>query len=109
MVGRLVEESIPSGIYNLADDEALSTNELVAVICRVLGHKPHILRMGRGAMTAAARLGDRLHLPLNSERLAKLTENYVVSNSKIKKALGIEKMPTSTRDGLAYTISEFKK
>lgn len=109
VVGRLVEENIPSGIYNLADEDALSTNELVAVICRVLGHKPRILRMGRGAMTAAARLGDRLRLPLNSERLAKLTENYVVSNSKIKKALGIERMPTSTRDGLAYTISEFKK
>jgi hypothetical protein len=34
-------------------------------------------------MNLVAKLGTILRLPLNSERLRKLTENYVVSNQKI--------------------------
>lgn len=107
VVESLANNDVASGTYNLADDEALSTNELVELICSVLGRKAHIIKFGRGAMTAMANIGDHLHLPLNTERLAKLTENYVVSNAKIKRALGIEKMPVSVRDGLAYTINNF--
>ena len=51
-------------------------------------------------MTGAAGICGALHLPLNKERLRKLTENYVVSNEKIKSALGIEKMPVSTHEGI---------
>lgn len=107
VVESLANNDVASGTYNLADDEALSTNELVELICSVLGRKARIIKFGRGAMTAMAKIGDHLHLPLNTERLAKLTENYVVSNAKIKRALGIEEMPVSVRDGLAYTINNF--
>lgn len=107
VVESLANNDVASGTYNLADDEALSTNELVELICSVLGRKARIIKFGRGAMTVMAKIGDHLHLPLNTERLAKLTENYVVSNAKIKRALGIEKMPVSVRDGLAYTINNF--
>ena len=41
-------------------------------------------------MEGGAKIGGVLHLPLNPERLQKLTENYVSSNAKIKKALGVE-------------------
>jgi hypothetical protein len=58
-------------------------------------------------MRSTARLGDFLHLPLNTERLRKLTENYVVSNQKIKTALGIEKMPVKAVGGLKKTIDCF--
>lgn len=109
VVGRLLTDNVSSGIYNIADDEALSTNELIDVICKALGKKTHILRFGRGAMTAMAHLGTKLHLPLNDERLAKLTENYVVDNTKIKQALHIDQMPVSTREGLTYTIESFDK
>ena len=107
VVGRLLEENIASGIYNLADDEPLSTNELVAIACEAMGRKTRILTFGRGLMTAAAKIGDSLHLPLNSERLAKLTENYVVSNEKIKRALHIDRMPVRAKDGLTMTIRSF--
>ena len=53
-------------------------------------------------------MGDWLKLPLNTERLRKLTENYVVSNDKIKSALGIEKLPLSAEEGLVKTIKSFK-
>ena len=52
-------------------------------------------------------MGTLLHLPLNTERLAKLTENYVVSNQKIKAALEVDKMPVRAKEGLVKTIKSF--
>ena len=108
VISGMLSKKIESGIYNMADDEPLSTNELIDVICSAMGKKARIIRVGRKLITAAARTGDILHLPLNSFRLNKLTENYVVSNQKIKKALGIEKMPVRATDGLTKTIKSFQ-
>jgi hypothetical protein len=36
---------------------------------------------------------------LNTDCLKKLTENYVVSNAKLKQALGVEKMPVRAEEG----------
>lgn len=103
----LLAKDVASGIYNMCDDEALSTNDLITVICKALGKKPHIWYLPRGLMNVMSRIGDILHLPLNSERLTKLTENYVVSNTKIKKALGVDKMPIRAGEGLTQTIKSF--
>jgi len=46
-------------------------------------------------------------LPLNEERLEKLTEDYVVSNEKLKKALGIERMHISAKEGMVKTLKDF--
>lgn len=105
--GMLTKE-LESGIYHMADDEALSTNELIEVMCEAMGRKAHIWRINRGLVEAMAIIGTWLHLPLNKERLRKLTENYVVSNAKIKKALGIEQMPVRAKDGLRKTILSFQ-
>ena len=107
-VNRLLTDDIKSGIYNMGDDEALSTNELIEIICTVLGKKARIWRLPKGLMTFCAKLGGWLRLPLNPVRLQKLTENYVSSNKKIKKALGVTEMPVSARDGLVRTIDSFK-
>lgn len=103
----LLAKDVASGIYNMCDDEALSTNDLITVICKALGKKPHIWYLPRGLMNVMSSIGDILHLPLNSERLTKLTENYVVSNTKIKKALGVDKMPIRAEEGLTQTIKSF--
>lgn len=58
-------------------------------------------------MERIAEVGTVLHLPLNRERLGKLTENYVVSNAKIKRALGIEQMPVRAKEGLIKTVHSF--
>ena len=105
----IVRDDIPSGIYQVCDDEPLSTNELIRLISESVGKKSHIWKLPKGFMGAAASLGGALKLPLNKERLRKLTENYVVSNEKIKRALGIEKMPASTRDGIRKTLESFSK
>ena len=63
--------------------------------------------MNKRMMEFCARLGTLLHLPLNTERLQKLTENYVVSNAKIKAALGFDKMPVKAEEGIVKTIKSF--
>lgn len=103
----LLTKEVASGIYHIGDDEALSTNELIALMCEAMGQKPHIWKLNRRMMEGCAALGTLLHLPLNTERLRKLTENYVVSNKKIKSALGIERMPVRAADGIMKTIKSF--
>ena len=107
VVEGLLTKNVASGIYHMGDDEALSTNELIALMCEAMGKEPHIWKMNRKMMEGCAGLGTLLHLPLNTERLRKLTENYVVSNEKIKTALGIEQMPVRAANGIMKTIKSF--
>jgi len=107
-VNGVLTKDVPSGVYNMGDDDALSTNELIEEICKSLGKKAHIWKLPKGLMNGVAKIGGWLHLPLNPERLRKLTENYVSSNVKIKKALGVEKMPVDARTGLQTTLKSFK-
>ncbi len=105
----LLTKDVASGIYNINDDEALSTNELIEEICKSIGKKAHIWKLPKGLMFGVARIGGALHLPLNPERLRKLTESYISSNAKIKAALGIEKMPVNAREGLIVTLDSFRE
>lgn len=54
------------------------------------------------------KIGDLFRLPLNTERLQKLTESYVVSNKKIVSAIGCD-LPVSSKDGLMNTFKSFYK
>jgi hypothetical protein len=105
----LERKDIPSGIYNIADDGALSTNYLIEIISAASNKKGRILYISKKLVTATARLGDLIHLPLNTERLDKLTENFVVDNTKIKNTLQIDKMPVTTKEGLTKTIHYFNR
>lgn len=109
VINGLLTKEVPSGVYNMGDDEALSTNELIEIICQSLGKKAHIWKLSKGYMTKMAKICGKLHLPLNEERLRKLTENYISSNAKIKTALGVETMPIAARDGLMKTLNSFKE
>lgn len=108
-VNGLLTKDVPSGIFNMGDDEALSTNELIGMICSSLGKKVRIWRIPKSLMNGMARVGGWLHLPLDLERMRKLTEDYVSSNAKIKAALGVEQMPVRARDGMARTLESFKR
>jgi nucleoside-diphosphate-sugar epimerase len=99
-------EDIPSGVYNVADDEPLSTNELIGLIAQSQNRKPIIWNISKKFIEGVATLGDKLNLPLNSERLHKLTSSYVVSNVKIKAAIG-KPLPVSSREGLIKTFKSF--
>lgn len=104
----LERNDIPSGIYNVADDEALSTNMLVTTLSEALNQSPRLWRVPASLIKLLAKFGDKLKLPLNSERLGKLTENYVVSNQKVKEALNKE-LPLSSKEGIMRTVKSFLK
>ncbi len=102
-------QEISSGIYHLADDETISTNQLIKIIANTSGKNAHLWKIPINLIKFVAKIGDKLRLPLNSERLQKLTENYVVSNKKIKTVLGIKKLPLTAEEGLIKTIKSFKE
>jgi nucleoside-diphosphate-sugar epimerase len=99
-------EDIPSGVYNVADDEPLSTNQLIGLIAQSQNRSPTIWNISKKLIGGVAIIGDYLHLPLNTERLQKLTSSYIVSNDKIKAAIG-KSLPISSKDGLMKTFLSF--
>ena len=102
----LNRNDIPSGIYNVADDKPLSTNELIALISKSQNKLPKTLAIPKKLIFLLAKIGDVLHLPLNSERLQKLTDSYLVSNDKIVKAIG-KPFPISAEEGFKKTFQSF--
>jgi len=109
VIAQLIDKDIPGGIYNMGDDESLSTNELIALMCKTMDKPNRIWNWNKPLVKLCARAGTVLHLPLNTERLQKLTENYVVSNAKLKKALEIDKMPVTAEEGFVKTIESFEE
>ena len=107
IIKELIErDDIPSGVYNVSDDDILSTNDLIKLVAQSQNKSPKVLNISKTLIKMFAKIGDMLHLPLNSERLQKLTESYVVSNTKIKMALGKD-LPVSAKDGLVETFKSF--
>ena len=102
----LNRNDIPSGIYNVADDKPLSTNELIGLISKSQNKLPKTLAIPKKLIFLLAKIGDVLHLPLNSERLQKLTDSYLVSNDKIVKAIG-KPFPISAEEGFKKTFQSF--
>ena len=99
-------DKIESGIYNIADDIPLSTINLIQVISEATGKPTRILKFPKFFVKFIAKVGDFLPLPINSERLLKLTENYEVSNLKIKNAIQ-KKIPLSSIEGIKKTVTSF--
>jgi nucleoside-diphosphate-sugar epimerase len=102
----ILRDDISSGIYNVADDIPISTNDVVRLIAESKGQKAKIIKLSKMLINSLATIGDFLKLPINTERLIKLTENYIVSNTKIKSALG-KQLPISSREGLLKTFKSF--
>lgn len=108
MINKIIEnQQIVSGVYNFADDEFLSTNELIQIISSVSNKKNLSIGIPKVLINAIAKIGDLIKFPLNSEKVQKLTEDYRVSNGKIKLAIGIEKLPYTAQQGIEKTIKSF--
>jgi nucleoside-diphosphate-sugar epimerase len=108
IIKELIErDDIPSGIYNVADDLPLSTNEVISIMADSQNKRPKIWKISKGLIQFVAKIGNILKLPLNEERLQKLTDSYVVSNKKIIKAIG-KPLPVSSKEGLLKTFKSFK-
>ena len=105
IINELIEKNqIQSGIYNIADDDTLSTNTLIQLISKSLGVKTSIWKIPKLFVIGFAKIGNVFKLPLNTERLKKLTDTYIVSNQKIKNAINTT-LPFSSKDGLLKTLN----
>ncbi len=102
----ILNENIPTNIFNIADDSSISTNEIIELMSKQLGKKHNIWNISKILIIYIANIGDYLYLPLNTERLNKLTENYLVSNAKIKKYIN-KPLPYSITQGLIKTLQSF--
>ena len=105
VINEFLKQNIPSGIYQVADKEPLSTNEVITILsspkkARLWSVSPFLIRF-------LSQIGDKLHFPLNTERLNKLTESYVVSNAKLIKAIK-KQLPLSSKEGLKITAESFR-
>ncbi|WP_018629376.1 NAD-dependent epimerase/dehydratase family protein [Niabella aurantiaca] len=98
---------LETGIYNIADDEALSTADIIRCIERKTGRKKTILNIPKKVIFLIGSVGNILHLPINKTTIAKLTSTRIISNNKIKNSLGVKKLPFTAEEGLIKTITSF--
>ena len=108
IVKQFLVQNPESGVYHLADDDPISTNELIELMASSRNRKVRVWKLNRSFITSIAKIGSVCKLPFNTERLRKLTENYVVSNQKMKQAIGIERLPVEVKEGLIQTLKTFE-
>lgn len=102
----ITNQNFSSGIYNVADDVPLTTNKIIELISESKGTKPIIWQIPRKLIYIIFKVGDKLRLPINSVTLKKLTETYLVDNSKLKFNLG-KNLPLSSIEGMRKTLKSF--
>lgn len=108
IIHQMLDKNINSGIYQISDDEAITINDLIRMIAKAQNKRVVIWKISTKFIKFVAKIGSVLHLPLNDERLRKLTSSFVVSNKKIKTVLGISNMPINSIDGLNITLKSFQ-
>lgn len=108
IIHQMLEKNIKSGVYQISDDESITINDLIRMIAKAQNKRVIIWKVSSRFIRFVANIGSILHLPLNNERLRKLTSSFVVSNEKIKTVLGITKMPINSIDGLNITLKSFQ-
>ena len=77
------------------------------MITKSINKKKLIVKFPVKIVKFIAKIGDFTKFPLNSERLKKLTESYVVSNKKITELIG-KPLPVCSKSGLLRTFKSFK-
>jgi hypothetical protein len=103
IISELLFKNIPSGIYNICDDDVISTNQIIHLIGISNNLKPNFVFLPKWFIKLICKIGDYLLLPLNTNKLNKLTQNFIVNNSKIKKYLNKE-FPFTTKEELLNTF-----
>lgn len=103
---KILESKLSAGIYLLADNDAISTNDLIRLIGQEINKKVIIVKIPKDIVKKLALFGTWFHTPFNLKTVAKLSENMVVSNQKLLLNLD-ESLPESTIEGLRKTIKSF--
>lgn len=99
----IFRNDIQSGIYNIADDEPISTNRLVQIIYNSNNKNPKFLSIPKFFINFFIYFTDLFGTNYTYDKLNKLTQSLFVSNYKIKQAIK-KKLPYNTIDGLTKTF-----
>ena len=108
MIKEILIRDIPSGAYFLSDDKPVSTNSLIKMIADSVAKNVIIVKVPKFIIRFLASVGDLINLPINSENLKKLTENYVVDNTEILRILN-KRLPLTSEEGLKKTLKTLIK
>lgn len=104
VIRELINSEVKEGVYHIADDEPTYTHDLVKLIAETIDKKTRIWNIDPKILEFIASVGDHIPIPLNSHRLKKLTGDFVVSNKKLKKAIG-KPLPIKAEEGLKLTLN----
>ena len=108
VISEFIERNdIPSGIYNIADNDSISTNDLIRMIAESQNKILFILNIPKTIIILFSKFGTLFNLSFNSNKLKKLTETYLVSNIKLRNVLGKD-LPVSSKVGFIKTFNSFK-
>ena len=102
----IINNNFSPGIYNISDNDPVSINEIIKLMFESKSKKPLIVKVPKIIIFILAIIGDYIPIPLNSERLEKLSSNYIVSNKKILTAIKKE-LPENTKSALIRTFKTF--
>lgn len=103
IIQQIIENAVPKGLYHISDDEPTYTHDLVKMIAQTTDKKGRIWNVPPSLLNVAAKIGNHIPFVLNEHRLKKLTGDFIVSNEKIKKAIG-KPLPVRAREGLENTL-----
>jgi nucleoside-diphosphate-sugar epimerase len=98
----MIQTEVPSGIYHVADEGFLSTQELFELITTAVGRKSRVWTLPKTMIQMLAAITG------NRSRLTKLTESLPVSNRKLLTTLNC-KLPVGIKEGLIKTIKSFRE
>lgn len=101
-------DTIASGIYNICDDDPVSTKNIIKIIKKVTNKNTMSLPIPKYLIMGIAKIGDIIPIPINTKRLKKMTDSLLVTNEKIKKTLFITSLPVSAEEGIEKTIKSFE-
>jgi hypothetical protein len=73
-------KDIPSGVYNVADDEPISTNLIIQQMAEKFNKKIHLLLIPKPFFSVGLKLASFLGMHSIKVKFQKLTENFIVSN-----------------------------
>jgi len=100
-------QSLKSGLLHVADDEQLSTLEIIKIIKTLLDKNTLNLPLPKGVVRFLATIGDMFNLGFNTKRLRKMTGNLIVSNHKAKEMLNLNRLPLTAKEGVKITLQSF--
>lgn len=110
-ITQIIERSdlLNNDVYHISDDEPVSTQEIINIIKSETRKKVWNIAVPKILVRIVAKIGDVFPIPLNTNRLKKMTSTLLISNKKIKAAIGIENLPLTSKEGLTITIKSFNQ